>query len=49
MQSKHNNQLVPLAKRLRKEMTKEERHLWYDFLCLIYFVVNLEIWASPSL
>ena len=32
MQSKHNKQLVPFAKRLRKEMTKEERHLWYDFL-----------------
>ena len=32
MQSKHNKQLVPLAKKLRKNMTKEERHLWYDFL-----------------
>ena len=32
MQSKHNKQLVPLAKQLRKETTKEERHLWYDFL-----------------
>ena len=32
MQSKHNRQLIPLAKQLRKEMTKEERHLWYDFL-----------------
>ena len=32
MQSKHNKQLVPLAKQLRKEMTKEECHLWYDFL-----------------
>ena len=32
MQSKHNKQLVPLAKQLRKEMTKEERHLWYGFL-----------------
>ena len=32
MQSKHNKQLVPLGKQLRKEMTKEERHLWYDFL-----------------
>ena len=32
MQSKHNKPLVPLAKQLRKEMTKEERHLWYDFL-----------------
>jgi len=32
MQSKHNHKLVPLAKQLRNEMTKEERHLWYDFL-----------------
>ena len=32
MQSKHNAKLVPLAKELRKNMTKEERHLWYDFL-----------------
>ena len=32
MQSKHNKQLVPFAKQLRKGMTKEERHLWYDFL-----------------
>jgi len=32
MQSKHNKQLVPFAKQLRKESTKEERHLWYDFL-----------------
>ena len=32
MQQKYNKQLVPLAKQLRKEMTKEERHLWYDFL-----------------
>ena len=32
MQSKHNKPLVPFAKQLRKEMTKEERHLWYDFL-----------------
>ena len=32
MQSKHNKQLGHFAKQLRKEMTKEERHLWYDFL-----------------
>lgn len=32
MQRKHNKQLVSTAKKLRKEMTKEERHLWYDFL-----------------
>ena len=34
MQPKYNKQLVPLAKQLRKVMTKEERHLWYDFLRL---------------
>ncbi len=32
MQPKHNKKLVPMARQLRKEMTKEERHLWYDFL-----------------
>ena len=32
MQRKHNSQIVPLAKELRKNMTKEERHLWHDFL-----------------
>ena len=32
MQRKYNKQLVPFAKQLRKEKTKEERHLWYDFL-----------------
>ena len=32
MQRKHNQQLVPFAKQLRREMTKEERHLWYDYL-----------------
>ena len=29
---KHNKNLVPFAKKLRKNMTKEEKHLWYDFL-----------------
>lgn len=32
MQRKHNPALTPLAQRLRRKMTKEERHLWYDFL-----------------
>ncbi len=32
MDRKHNNKIVPFAKELRKNMTKEERHLWYDFL-----------------
>ncbi len=29
---KHNPNLTDNAKKLRKNMTKEERHLWYDFL-----------------
>ena len=32
MPFKHNHDLVPFARELRKNMTKEERHLWYDFL-----------------
>ena len=32
MNRKHNSELTANAKKLRKEMTKEERHLWYDFL-----------------
>ena len=37
MQRKHNSTLVPFAKELRKNMTKEERHLWYDYLKLCPF------------
>ncbi len=32
MQRKHNKEIVSIAKILRKNMTKEEKHLWYDFL-----------------
>ena len=32
MEYKHNKKNVPLSRMLRKNMTKEERHLWYDFL-----------------
>ena len=32
MERKHNTFNTPHAKELRKNMTKEERHLWYDFL-----------------
>ena len=32
MDKKQNKHLVPFVAKLRKEMTKEERHLWYDFL-----------------
>ena len=32
MEYKHNKDLVERAKFLRNNMTKEEKHLWYDFL-----------------
>ena len=32
MRRKTNFALYPIAGKLRKDMTKEERHLWYDFL-----------------
>ena len=32
MDRKHNAKLTSNARTLRKNMTKEERHLWYDFL-----------------
>ena len=32
MDYKHNKDLIGLGRELRKNMTKEERHLWYDFL-----------------
>ena len=28
----HNKEKFPFAKELRKNMTKEEKHLWYDYL-----------------
>ena len=31
MEYKQNSKLVSNARNLRKNMTKEERHLWYDF------------------
>ena len=32
MERKHNKNIVHTAKMLRKCSTKEEKHLWYDFL-----------------
>ena len=32
MNQKYNKTLIPNARNLRKNMTKEERHLWYDYL-----------------
>ena len=32
MERKYNKKLISNAKALRNNMTKEERHMWYDFL-----------------
>ena len=37
---KYDKNLVPFAQRLRKNMTKEEKHLWYDFLKKLPLTVN---------
>ena len=37
---KFNKKLVKNAQDLRNEMTKEERHLWYDFLKKLPITVN---------
>ena len=37
---RYNKSLVPLAQNLRKNMTKEEKHLWYDFLKKLPVTVN---------
>ena len=36
----NNPKLTRTAQKLRREMTKEERHLWYDFLKRLPVTVN---------
>ena len=36
----YNDNLTPNAQDLRKNMTPEEKHLWYDFLKLLPITVN---------
>lgn len=40
MNRTHNNKLTRNARTLRKNMTKEERHLWYDFLKTLPVMVH---------
>ena len=35
-----NKNLTPISRTLRKNMTKEERHLWYDFFKKLPITVN---------
>ena len=38
--NKNNPNLTNLSQNLRKNMTKEEKHLWYDFLKNLPITVN---------
>ena len=40
MNKTNNSKLTRNAQTLRKNMTKEERHLWYDFLKTLPITVN---------
>ena len=42
-----NKRLTPFAQRLRKEMTPEEKHLWYDFLKDLPWTVNRQKVFGP--
>jgi very-short-patch-repair endonuclease len=42
-----NPSLTPNSKRLRRNMTKEERHLWYDFLKNLPVTVNRQKVIGP--
>ena len=44
---KHNPNLTTLAQQLRKNMTKEERHLWYDFLKELPVMVHRQKAIGP--
>ena len=40
MNELYNKQLKPFSQKLRHDMTKEEKHLWYDFLKHLPYTVN---------
>lgn len=40
MNDKNNSNFTGFAQKLRRNMTKEERHLWYDFLKLQALTFN---------
>ena len=47
MNSQYNCKLVSNAKQLRKSMTKEERHLWYDCLKQLPVTVHRQKVLGP--
>ena len=47
MDSIKNNNLSELARTLRKNMTRHERHLWYDFLKCLPVMVHRQKVIGP--
>ena len=47
MNHTNNPKLTPTAQKLRKAMTKEERHLWYDFLKSLPVTVHRQKVIGP--
>ena len=47
MNQTHNPELTKYAQKLRRDMTKEERHLWYDFLKPLPLPVNRQKVIGP--
>ena len=47
IKNKQNDRLTPIAQQLRKDMTKEERHLWYDFLKGLPITINRQKVIGP--
>ena len=45
--NQNNPKLKPFAQKLRRGMTKEERHLWYDFLKGLPVTVNRQKVIGP--
>ena len=43
----HNPNLRPFAQKLRRDMTREERHLWYDFLRQLPVTFNRQKVIGP--
>ena len=49
MNELYNEKLTGNARKLRKTMTKEERHLWYDFLKLLPITVHRQKAFGPHI
>lgn len=47
MNKTRNERLTPFAQKLRRDMTKEERHLWCDFLRQLPVTLNRQKVIGP--